>query len=175
MQVLFQWADGTIEFERTYHQLDGTSEACIDNLMDQFEWLGKGVKLLMISEPLPVEYCPCCSSPLKRFLTENQYLRIFHKSWDTDSLCTIYINPSLPSLAISLFLNQELIYKGHLHLCGDSLHYCCSNFEEKSSVTKKPSVRTQATRVIREVMDTAVFSHTGTPINTDKPCSERVS
>jgi hypothetical protein len=153
MQALFQWADGRIEFERTYHQTDGTPEACIENLMDQFKWLGKGIKLLLINEPLPVEYCPCCSSPLKRFLMENQYKRLFHKSWNADSMCSIYINPNLPSLAISLFLNQECIYKGHLHLCGDDLHYFCSNFEERFPITKKPSVRTQATRIIQEVIN----------------------
>lgn len=171
MQALFQWADGRIEFERTYHQLDGTPEACIDNLMDQFEWLGKGIKLVMVSEPLPVEYCPCCSSSLKRFLAENQYKRMFCKSWDTDSFCSIYINPNLPSLAILIYLNQELIYEGHLHLCGNSLHYLCSNFEERFSIAEKPSVRTQATRIIQEIIDIwdpgSLFIGTSDP---DDPC-----
>lgn len=153
MQAVFQWANGRIEFERTYHQLDGTAEACIDNLFSHFEWLGKAIKLIMVSEPLPVEYCPCCSSPLKRFLMENQYKRIFHKSWEEDSICCIYINPNQPSLAVSLFLNHEVIYQGAMHLCGNSLHYVCSNFEERSPISKRPSVRTQATKVIQEIID----------------------
>ncbi|MGQ9873426.1 hypothetical protein [Leptodesmis sp.] len=153
IQAVFQWADGRIEFECTYHQLDGPAEDCVDDLIAQFDWLGKGVKLLIIDKPLPVEYCPCCSSSLKRFLAENQYKRLFYKSWKTDSTCCIYINPKRPSLALTLFLNQEVIYQGALHLCGYSLHYTCSSFEERFPISKRPSIRTQATRIIQDIMN----------------------
>ncbi|WP_143467582.1 HNH endonuclease signature motif containing protein [Leptolyngbya ohadii] len=153
IQAVFQWANGKIEFERTYHQLDRTAEDCINNLFSQFEWLGTDIKLIIIDEPLPVEYCPCCSSPLKRFLAENQYKRIFHNSWEAESLCAIYINPHQPSLALSLFLEGEVIYQGALHLCGNFLHYTCSNFEERFPITKRASVRTQVTGIIQEILD----------------------
>jgi hypothetical protein len=159
MQAVFQWSDGNIEFERVYHQLDGTAEDCIDRLFNEFEWLGKGIKLIFVDEPQPVEYCTCCNSSLKRFLMENQYKRLFYKSWESESICSVYINPVQPSLAILLSLKDETIYQGHLHLCGNFLHYQCDNFEERFPISRKPSVRTQATKLVQEVIDVWAPGH----------------
>lgn len=72
---------------------------------------------------------------------------------DEDSLCTIYINPKNPSLVITVFLKNELLFSGYLHLCKDKhLHFKCDNYEECVPISRKPSVKIQAARIVNKVI-----------------------
>jgi hypothetical protein len=152
MKLVFQWQDGSIEFERTYHLLDGPMEKMIDSIFEELHWLGNNIKLMVFDEPLAVEYCPCCQSGYSRTLDKNIATRFTSETWKQDSTCTIFINPRSPSLAISIFLESDLIYSGHLHLCGDYLHYHSDKFDERVPIHHRPSIRTQATKIVKKIL-----------------------
>jgi len=152
IRLVFQWQDGHIEFERTYHLLDGPMDKLTDNVLEEFQWLGKNIKLEILDEPLPIEYCPCCQSGYSRTLDKNIATKLTTESWEKDSLCTIFINPNFPSLAVSVFFQHELIYSGHLHLCGDCLHYHSDKFDERVRIRNEVSVRTQAMRIVEKIL-----------------------
>lgn len=152
VRLVFQWQDGSIEFERTYHLLDRPMDRLTDSIFEELHWLGNNMKLMVFDEPLDVEYCPCCQSGLSRTLDENIAIKLTSKTWKQDSTCTVFINPTLPSLAISVFLKSDLIYSGHLHLCGDYLHYHSDKFDERVPIRRRLSIRTQATRIVEKIL-----------------------
>lgn len=152
MKLVFQWADGRIEFERTYHLQDGPPDTWVDLALEELAWLSKGIKLVFINEPLSVEHCTCCSRGLSRYLNEMQATPFMSESWANDSVCTIYLNPGKPSLALLVSLERDLIYQGCLHKCGSSLHYMGEGHEERVSIRRWKSVRTQAKQIIRKVV-----------------------
>jgi hypothetical protein len=151
MRLVFQWQDDRIEFTRTYHLLDGPMDELVDNMLEEIRWLGDNISLVLIDEPQPVEYCPCCHSGYSRTLDKNMAIKLTADSWEDDSLCSIYVNPTFPSLAINIFFRGEVIYRGHLHLCGDHLHYHCDKFDERVPIRGGISVREQAIRIIVKI------------------------
>jgi hypothetical protein len=170
-RLILQWQSGKVEFERVYHLLSGPVEDWIDSILGEVTWLGKGVKLVVADGPLDVEYCPCCRASLSSTVDENLAKKITAVSWSSDSLCSIYVNPTTPSLAILIFLKQELLYRGHLHLCGDYLHYQCDKYNERVPIRDRPSVRTQATRIVERIINEwepgRILIGTGDPDNPD--------
>ncbi len=168
MRLILQWQNQKIEFERVYHLVaSGPPEQWIDGALSELEWLGKGIKLITLSEPLDIDYCPTCSSSLSNTIDENMAKKLTEESWESDSQCSIYVNPTFPSIAVLISLKGETIYQGHLHRCGKHLHYTCSNYDEHVLIRKKPSVRTQATRMIARVLlewePSKIFIGTGDP------------
>jgi hypothetical protein len=169
-RLILQWENGVIELERIYHLLTtGPVEAWIDNILDEIRWLGNNIQIVIVDEPLEVEYCPCCQTSLSNTIDQNMAKKITSEFWGTDSIGSIYINPENPSLAITISLKSELLYSGHLHLCGKFLHYICDNFEERVEVNHHSSIRIQATQIVGKVLDQwepgAVFIGTGDPDN----------
>jgi hypothetical protein len=153
MKLIFQWASGKVEFERVYHLLDGPIESWIDRAIDEVAWFGKGMKLVVVNRLFEVEYCPCCFLSHSQTVDENWAKKLTAESWDSDSLCSIYVNPDKPSLAILIWLKEDVLYQGLLHLCGKYLHYACDKYEERVPILDRLSVRTQATRIVQRVLD----------------------
>lgn len=154
MRLIFQWQNGKIEFEQLYHLLtSGPPEKWIDSALSEIGWLGKGIELVVVDKPLDVEYCPTCLSSLSNIMDENVAKRLTDESWSTDSLCAVYVNPTQPSLAITIALRDEVLYQGHLHRCGNHLHYMCGKYDERILITSKPSVRTQAARIVEKIIE----------------------
>jgi hypothetical protein len=154
MRLIFQWQSEKIEFERVYHLLtSGPPNKWIERAISEVLWLGKGIKIVTVDKPLEVQYCPVCSSSLSNTIDESYAKRLTDESWSTNSLCSIYVNPDQPSLAILIALKDEILYQGHLHRCGNYLHYACDKYDERIPIAKKPSVRTQATRVVGRIVD----------------------
>jgi hypothetical protein len=152
MKLAFQWADGRIEFERLYHLHLGPPTSWIDLALEELAWLGKSIKLVMINRPLEVEHCPCCLSGMSLFLNEEQALKFTSEQWKLSSIMTVYINPTRPSLAISVFLETRQLYQGHLHRCGGgTLHYVGDGHEERTILRRLESVRSQASRIVQKV------------------------
>jgi hypothetical protein len=149
MKLVFQWQNEKVEFERVYHLHDGPPESWIDRAIEEVKWLGN-IKLVAISGLLEVEYCPSCSYSMSSTIDEDWAKKITAESWETDSMCTIYINPSQPSLAISIFLKDEILNQGHLHRCGDYLHFACDKYEERAPIQRGSNVRTQAKRIVQK-------------------------
>lgn len=152
MKLVLQWANGRIEFERTYHLHHGPMESWIDHAMEEVECLGKKVQIALINKPLPVEYCPCCNSSTSRTVDEGWARKLTAKNWAADSICSIYINPTSASLAINISLKHETVHQSHLHRCGMHLHYHCREFDERVHIQRKEGVRSQATRIIQKVL-----------------------
>jgi len=153
MKIVFQWVDGKIEFEREYHLLDGPMDMWIDSAIDEVTWLGKNIKLVLINEPMPIEYCPCCSKSYSRTLDENIALKTTSPDWKEKSICTIYINPERPSLAYTIFYKKKVIYQASIHKCGAYLRFMDDKMEERFNILKRPSIRTQVTKLLQEKID----------------------
>ena len=155
VRLIFQWKNGKIEFERLYHLLTGPIEQWIDEIFSELDWLGKKLPLVLIDKPLEIDYCPCCNSSLSNTLDENMATKITAGDWNKVSICTVFINPDFPSLAITVFYKEQQLYSGHLHLCnGTYLHYHDNKIDERFHVNKRPSVRTQATRIVEKIFKT---------------------
>jgi hypothetical protein len=144
LQLVMQWPDERIEFARSYHLLDGNLDKMTDAVFDELKDIGRNIKLATLSEPLPVEYCPCCGAGCSRTLKPGVVIRLTDPDWITQSICTIYVNPDSPSLAVAFFLHEQELCAGSLHLCqGKCLHYHDEGIDERLPVTPKPSIRAQ--------------------------------
>lgn len=168
LQLVMQWPDERIEYMRSFHLLDGDLDRLTDEVLDEVAAIGPKVKLALINQPLPVEHCPCCRIGLSRTLKPAVVTRLTDPAWATDSACSIYINPDRPSLAIVIFLKQQQILSGNLHLCqGKFLDYSSESVDERVPIQPKPSIRAQAARIVhqllREWSPSKVFIGTGDP------------
>ena len=70
-QLVLQWPDERIEYERSYHLLDCNLDLMTDRLLEEVMSIGQHVKLFLIDEPLPVEHCPCCGKGFSRTVKPN--------------------------------------------------------------------------------------------------------
>src|SRR5206468_179287 len=106
-RLLFQWSDGKVVLERVYHLLDGPPSQWADWMLEEVQWLGNGVTLVMIDKPLPVEHCPCCGTGLRNVLNANVAKRLTAADWNEKSCCSVYVNPHQPSLAIHVAYGEQ--------------------------------------------------------------------
>jgi hypothetical protein len=147
-RLLFQWLDGTVILERTYHLLEGPLSQWSDWILDEVKWLGDGIRLAVVDEPLPVEHCSCCGRGLCNVLNSNVVQRLTVPDWGEKSSCSIYINPDQPSLAIHVAYGDEGLLTASLHKCGNYLHLAAEGLDERFPILPRPSIRTQATSVV---------------------------
>ena len=148
-KIIFQWPDEKIEFERVFHLLEGDFNYWTDEMVSEVQSIGEKVKLFLVDDPLPVEYCPCCGKGFSNTVKEAMNFKATDPHWDQHSVMSVFINPDNPSLAISLGVPGKHLYSASLHLCKNSyLHYLSDYFEERVKIKTKPSVRSQATRIV---------------------------
>jgi hypothetical protein len=153
MQLVMQWADERIEFKKSFHLLDGNLDQLTDQIFEELASIGTNITLAFSDRPLPVEHCPCCGSGYSRTMKPAVVARLTDPAWATDSICGIYINPNQPSIALSFSLGDKDLFNGNLHLCnGTHLHYASDGIDESIFIKPKPSVRTQATRIIEHIL-----------------------
>lgn len=153
-QLVMQWFDEKIEYERVFHLLEGDYEYWAEEILSEVHEFGANIKIAFIDEPLPVDHCPCCGKGFSRTIKKGIALKMTSPNWSTGSTCSIYINPNQPSLALVVSLGDELVYQGNLHLCrGKYLHFSGDYYDESIKVKKRLSVRTQATRIIQKVIN----------------------
>jgi len=154
LQLVLQWPDERIEYKRSFHLLDATFDKLTDAVFEELQSIGPNVKLAVIDAPLPVDHCPCCGTGYSRTMKPAVVTRLTDPTWSTDSACSIYINPDQASLAMTFALRDQQLFSASLHLCkGQFLHYMSDGIDETLRVQRKPSVRTQATRLIEKVLD----------------------
>lgn len=151
-RLLFQWKDSRIEFERIYHLLNGSIDQWLDQIMEEIVRLGRNIQLTCISEPLRIEYCPCCSISLRNVLDPIVFQKMNNESWKSESLCSIYINPEQPSLAFLIAFKEEYTFSGDLHLCGKFIHYQDEKREERIVVRSHPSARAQVSQIVQKII-----------------------
>ena len=170
VRLVIQNVDQKIIYQRDYHLLTGTPDQWTDDIIDEVAWLGKNVKLTVISEPSSIEHCSCGSVALSSTLDKNAAIHLTAKDWKEKSIGSIYINPTTPSIAFILSYGDDNIYTASMHKCNGHLHFMCDNFEERTPIRKKPSIRTQASDIMQKVIKTwepgRLFIGTGDP---DKP------
>lgn len=168
LQLVLQWPDERIEHKKSYHLLDGGLDRLTDEVFQELKSIGPGIKLTVIDKPLPVEHCPCCGSGYSRTIKPAVVARLTDPNWKTESCCSIYINPAGASLAMHFSLGKQQLMSASLHLCrGKHLHYNAESIDERIPITRKPSVRSQATKVIKHILSewepAHVFIGTGNP------------
>jgi hypothetical protein len=169
VKFIVQNLEGKIIFERLYHWHFGTADDWTDWIMEEVIWLGKKVKLTVIDKPLEIEHCPCgCKNSLSNIIDKNAAIQITVTDWKEKSIGTIYINPTFPSFALTVFYGDEILYKAHLHKCTDrQLHFICDKFEEQIPLTKKIKIKKQATDIKDKIFTSwqpgQIFIGTGNP------------
>jgi hypothetical protein len=169
MKIVFQWLNGKIVFERSYQQLDGTLNSWADNALGEVSRFGKKIKVVLIDEPLPIEFCPNCEVSLSRTLDEPAARKVSANDWKEKSIATVYTNPKQASLAIVIFyMNEEVIHIG-LHRCGNKIRYMDYK-GTKSAKVRKFHVRKQVNSYVLQILEKwdvgMIFYGTGNP---DKP------
>lgn len=170
LQLVMQWPDEKIEYKRSFHLLDGDLDRLTDGVFEELAAIGPKIKLALISEPLPVEHCPSCRTAFSRTLKPAVVIRLTDPGWAKESACAIYINPERPSLAMVFSLREQNILSGSLHVCqGKFLHYSSEGIEESVAIRARPSVRSQATRIVKQLLSewtpSRIFVGTVTPIS----------
>ena len=153
IRLIFQWSDGRIVFERIYHLLDGPIESWIERAFDEVSWLGEKIRIFLINKPLEVEYCPSCASSFGYTVDRNWAIKLTSQNWHLDSICSIYVNPINPSLAMVVALDGEILYQSHLHRCHNCLHYICEKYEERVPLIADTNVRIQAKRIAERIIN----------------------
>ena len=153
-QIVYQWRDEKIEHKRSFHLLDGGYERWADEMIREVMSIGPHLGIVMVDEPQPVEHCPCCGTGFSHTTKTALVVKLTDERWSAHSVMSIYINPDHPSLAVSLAFDGEHLYSGSLHLCQSQLlHYVCDYYEERIRLEKRPSVRTQATRLVEKLVE----------------------
>lgn len=138
--------------ERRYNQLDhGPVEAWVDSITEEVRELAPNVNLILVDELFPVEYCPCSGkNAFSNTLDWSVATKLTASEWSTQSTGSVYINPQKASLAICIGYKGEEIVSASLHKCGEYLVFQTPKFEEKVLIKRRPSVRTQAAKIIQK-------------------------
>jgi hypothetical protein len=148
-RLLVQWSNGQVVLERLYHLLEGPPDVWIDRLIEEVGWLGKRIKLVLVNEPLAIEYCPCCGRSLANVIDPGCAKMLTAADWPEKSVCSIYVNPTQASLAVHISYGTDGVISAALHKCGRHLHLAAGHFEERVPIRRKPSIRAQATSLVR--------------------------
>lgn len=168
LQLVLQWPNERIEYKRSFHLLDGDLDRLTNEVFKELASIGPAIKMAVIDKPLAVEHCPCCGGGFSRTMKPAFIARLNDPAWSTESSCGIYINPTRPSLALTLSLRGQQLFCGSLHLCqGRFLHYHSEGIDEQIPIKQKPSVRTQATQIVKDILvvwePAKIFIGTGNP------------
>lgn len=159
-KIIFQWPDEKIEFERTFHLLEGNIDYWTDEMISEVHKIGKNVKLVLVDEPLPIEYCDCCGKGYSHTVKEGLIAKLNDPNWKTHSLISVYINPTSPSLAITVGLPEKILFSGSIHLCqGKYLHLTSNYYDERVDIKTDLSIRAQVTDLVSAVISTWEPSH----------------
>lgn len=169
MKIIFQWLDGKIVFERSYQQLDGDLDYWTDKAIEEVLRFGKNVKIILIDEPLKIEYCPNDKVSLSRTLDEPAARKLIANDWKENAVATVYTNPKQASLAIVIFYNNEELMHMSIHRCGNRIKYI--DYKGVKSAKVRPlRVRKQVNAYVKQLLEKwdieNVFYRTGNP---DKP------
>jgi hypothetical protein len=169
MRLLFQTVESKIVLQRMFNHLESSWEKWIDSTIEDILWLNSKIPLIYINEPLAIEYSEKGDS-LANVLDSNVARKILSPDWEEKSVCTIFINPNQPSLALLVNYKSEVIFTAILQKHGSYLYLECDNFDREIHIKKKPSVRTQVTQIVSKLLDEwqpgQIFVGTG---NSDDP------
>ena len=169
IKVVFQWSDGRIVFERVYQQLDGDIDYWTDKAIEEVMRFGKTIKIVLIDEPLKIDYCPNDRNSFTRVLDPPGARKIVANDWRKKSVASVYINPIQPSLAIVIFYNEEEIMKMGIHRCGNKIKYMDYKGTKSARVRKfcvRKQVQTYVEQILKKWEVGHVFYGTG---NVDAP------
>lgn len=170
MRFLFQTENSKIVLQRIFNPLDSPWEKWAESLIEDIFWLNSKIPLVYIDAPLQIEYCQLGHS-LANVLDSNIAKKLLAKEWNKKSICSIYINPSKPSLALLIYYEDDVIFAATIHKHDSLLYLSCDNFDEKITLSKKSTVRTQVTQVVNRLLQNwqpaIIFVGTGDEDNPD--------
>ena len=153
IELVMQWPDERIEFVRAFHLRDGTLAQLTNEVISEVSQIGQHIKLALVAEPQPDENCSCCGRGFSHTMKPAVVARLTNSDWKTKSICSIYVNPHKASLALVFTLTEVTLFTGSLHLCsGKYLHYLSDGIDEPIELMPRPSVRTQAARIVDSLL-----------------------
>lgn len=160
MKTVFQWVNRKIEFERVYQLLDAPFEEWIDNAISDIIRLGKNIKIVLIDNPLPIEYCYNCKNSISTIIDENVATMVTSADWKETAISTVYINPNQASLAICIFYTtKEPIYSVSIHKCNGEIHIHDNKKDKFFHFSERKSKRTQVVALIKKILKMWNISH----------------
>lgn len=173
MKIIFQWLNGKIVFERNYQRLDGDLNYWTDKAIGEVLRFGKNIKIALIDKPLEIEFCPHHKNALSRTLDEPIARKISKNDWKEKSIGTVYLNPFQPSLAISIFYDNETVYVVSIHRCNDKIQI--SDYRGTKCIIPKASgvrrqVKSHIMKLLKKWEVSMIFYGTGNP---EKPILRR--
>lgn len=168
MKIVFQWENGKIIFERCFQQLDGDLNYWTDMALAEVMRFGKNIKVVLIDEPLKIDFCPNHHVSFSQTLDAPAAKKIIANDWKEKSIATVYINPDQASLAIIIFYNNDVVYSIHMHRHGNIIKYIDYK-GTKSAKVKLLKARKQVNAYILQIIEKwdvgMVFYGTGDPDN----------
>ncbi len=151
MTLAFHGADGRQVFQRVYHLIDGPPERWAEWAVGEVAWLGAQIKLALINEQMPVDHCPSCTHGMTVATSAGFARRLASTTWESCSMCSIYVNPEQASLAIRIEDDVGEAFSAAVHRCGALLDITTSTYHERVPIAARPSVRTQTTKLVRKL------------------------
>lgn len=121
-KLIFQNTSMNIIFERQYQLLDRPIDESIDIAINEVLRLGKNIKVVLVNEPLGIEYCEKDSNSLANILDENISIMLTSEDWIDKVIAALYLNPRQASLALTIFYDDELMHTFSMHGCHGKLH-----------------------------------------------------
>ena len=152
-KLAMQWADGRIEYEKTYHVLASHAAQWPEEMLKEVTTIGKRIKVVFVDGLLPVTYCECCQSSTSRVLNAARATRLTDPQWNSHSICAVYVNLDEPVVTATFSLKDKLLYSWQIHRCTDTLLHCQDDeTAEQVLLRRSPSVRTQVTRIVQKLL-----------------------
>lgn len=159
VRLVMQDETGRVGFQQDFHFLDTPMDSAQDEVLNRITWLNPKIVIYGIHDPKPIEYCPC-----KRSLSET-YLPIFTArelapDWQRQSVLSIFVYADVPRCDMCLRYDREdPEIEWVFHRCGnflslrEILHGATDPVRtEEHKIMRRPSVRTQATRIVAEII-----------------------
>jgi hypothetical protein len=170
MKLVLQRKDGSIEYEQLHHLHFGTPEDWIDDVLQEVQDIGQNIKVAIIDSPLDVALCPDHKRSYSQTIDWCMATKITASAWDEKSLLSIYINPEQPSLALTIFYDDEHIFTATMHKChGRFLLLESDGPNLRERIKRKPSIRSQVTFIVQNLINTwepaIIMYGTGDPEN----------
>lgn len=150
--------------ERLWHVTEAAEDTLLSWVIEEVAWLDGpndpehlGVRLAVIDEPQPVDYCSHCAhgGSYGRTLDPAYYAMITNPTWREEALASVYVNPGFPSLAVVIFAApgamEDDVHHWSLHRCGKFLHVQDKG-DERFPIKRRASVRTQVTELVLDLL-----------------------
>ena len=151
-ELVMQWP-GRIVYRKVYHLRMGNIDLWTNAMLAEVAEVGRKIKIIMISEPLPSHHCPTCRTGLSTRLNYSKVVQLTHTNWAAESICGVFVYPDRPAIDLAINFSGQTVFEAWLHLCGRmQLHVATNEYDERIDLRRLPSVRNQVKFFIEKLL-----------------------